>query len=140
MNTITLTIAATPGNLARLAQAFGSEIDDLIGAEDCPVVRKAEEAPAETIHPGVIKAKYAPAPEDPTVPEMAEPPAADPEPAPAPARAVTKEDVRKAAIVLTKAGKTDELGEILGRYGAAKLSQVNAGDYSALLTDLEAAS
>lgn len=137
MNTITLTIAATPGNLARLAQAFGNEIDDLIGADDCPVIRRTAEEPKGVVHPGVIQK---PKLEDPTVPEMVEPPAADPEPTPAPARTVTKEDVRKAAIVLTKAGKTDELSEILGRYGAAKLSQVNAGDYSALLTDLEAAS
>ena len=37
MNTITLTIAATPSNLMKLAQAFGDSIDGILGAEDVPV-------------------------------------------------------------------------------------------------------
>ena len=39
MNTITLTIAATPANLMKLAQAFGDSIDAVIGAEDVPVTQ-----------------------------------------------------------------------------------------------------
>ena len=39
MNTITLTIAATPSNLMKLAQAFGDSIDGILGAEDVPVTQ-----------------------------------------------------------------------------------------------------
>lgn len=109
MNTITLTIEATPENLMKLAQAFGP-------------------GPAEQVKPEVTQEEK-PALVDPTVPEDT-----------APQHAVTKQDVRKVALAMSKAGKNDQLGEILGRFGATKLSQVKEDDYAALLADLEAAS
>ena len=114
MNTITLTIEATPENLMKLAQAFGS-------------------GPVEQVKPEVTQEEKPTQPKpalvDPTVPEDT-----------APQRAVTKQDVRKVALAMSKAGKNDQLGEILGRFGATKLSQVKEDDYAALLADLEAAS
>ena len=112
MNTITLTIEATPENLMKLAQAFGP-------------------GPAEQVKPEVTQEEkpMQPALVDPTVPEDT-----------APQQAVTKQDVRKVALAMSKAGKNDQLGEILGRFGATKLSQVKEDDYAALLADLEAAS
>lgn len=114
MNTITLTIEATPENLMKLAQAFGP-------------------GPAEQVKPEVTQEENPTQPKpalvDPTVPEDT-----------APQQAVTKQDVRKVALAMSKAGKNDQLGEILGRFGATKLSQVKEDDYAALLADLEAAS
>ena len=114
MNTITLTIEATPENLMKLAQAFGP-------------------GPAEQLKPEVTQEEKPTQPKpalvDPTVPEE-----------PAPQKTVTKQDVRKVALAMSKAGKNDQLGEILGRFGATKLSQVKEDDYAALLADLEAAS
>lgn len=134
MNSITLTIAATPDNLRKLAKAFGSEIDDVIGADDVPAVMAAGARPAEQIAPAKID-KPAPAPDlaDPSVPEM-------PKEKPAKQRTVTKQDVRQRALVLSKAGRNAELGEILARFGAEKLSQVKESDFGALLDELEAVS
>ena len=137
MNTITLTIAATPDNLRKLAQAFGSSIDDVIGADDVPAVRAAGRPAAEQIAPAKIgNVTEMPAPDlaDPSVPEM---PKAE---KPAKQRTVTKQDVRQQALVLSKAGRNAELGEILARFGAEKLSQVKESDFAALLDELEAVS
>ena len=86
MNTITLTIAATPANLMKLAQAFGDSIDGILGAEDVPVTQYqdkvrtpegSETKPGE-IHPKDPEAEQALA--DP-VPKPEEP-KAQPEPKP----------------------------------------------------------
>ena len=136
MNTITLTIAATPDNLRKLAEAFGSSIDDVIGADGVPAVRAAGQPAAEQIAPAQIgNITEMPAPDltDPSVPEM-------PKEKPAKQRTVTKQDVRQQALVLSKAGRNAELGEILSRFGAEKLSQVKESDFAALLDELEAVS
>lgn len=130
MNTITLTIAATPSNLMKLAQAFGDSIDGILGAEDVPVtqyqdkVRTPEGAETKM---GEIQ------PKDPE----AEQALADPEPE---KPAVTKTDVRQKALELTKAGETAKVEEVFGRFGAKKFTQLKESDYADVLEALEAVS
>lgn len=130
MNTITLTIAATPSNLMKLAQAFGDSIDGILGAEDVPVtqyqdkVRTPEGAETKM---GEIQ------PKDPE----AEQALADPEPE---KPAVTKTAVRQKALELTKAGETAKVEEVFGRFGAEKFTQLKESDYADVLEALEAVS
>lgn len=130
MNTITLTIAATPANLMKLAQAFGDSIDGILGAEDVPVVQYQDKVMtpegAET-KPGRIQ------PKDPE----AEQALADPEPE---KPAVTKTDVRQKALELTKAGETAKVEEVFARFGAKKFTQLKESDYADVLEALEAVS
>ena len=130
MNTITLTIAATPANLMKLAQAFGDSIDGILGAEDVPVtqyqdkVRTPEGAETKM---GEIQ------PKDPEVEQAL----ADPEPE---KPAVTKTDVRQKALELTKAGETAKVEEVFARFGAKKFTQLKESDYADVLEALEAVS
>lgn len=130
MNTITLTIAATPANLMKLAQAFGDSIDGILGAEDVPVTQYQDKVRtpegAET-KPGRIQ------PKDPE----AEQALADPEPEKS---AVTKTDVRQKALELTKAGETAKVEEVFARFGAKKFTQLKESDYADVLEALEAVS
>ena len=130
MNTITLTIAATPSNLMKLAQAFGDSIDAVIGAEDVPVTQyqdKLRTPEGSETKPGRIQ------PKDPE----AEQALADPEPE---KPAVTKTDVRQKALELTKAGQTAKVEEVFGRFGAKKFTQLKESDYADVLEALEAVS
>lgn len=130
MNTITLTIAATPSNLMKLAQAFGDSIDAVIGAEDVPVTQyqdKLRTPEGSETKPGRIQ------PKDPE----AEQALADPEPE---KPAVTKTDVRQKALELTKAGETAKVEEVFGRFGAKKFTQLKESDYADVLEALEAVS
>lgn len=130
MNTITLTIAATPANLVKLAQAFGDSIDGILGAEDVPVTQYQDKVRtpegAET-KPGRIQ------PKDPE----AEQALADPEPE---KPAVTKTEVRQKALELTKAGETAKVEEVFARFGAKKFTQLKESDYADVLEALEAVS
>ena len=133
MNTITLTIAATPANLMKLAQAFGDSIDGILGAEDVPVTQyqdKLRTPEGSETKPGRIH--------QPTDPE-AEQALADPEPAQE-KPAVTKTDVRQKALELTKAGETAKVEEVFGRFGAKKFTQLKESDYADVLEALEAVS
>ena len=134
MNTITLTIAATPANLMKLAQAFGDSIDAVIGAEDVPVTQyqdKLRTPDGSETKPGEIKPTDMqpkdPAAEEAVVqaPEMLE---------------VTKTDVRQKALELTKAGQTAKVEEVFGRFGAKKFTQLKESDYAQVLEALEAVS
>lgn len=130
MNTITLTIAATPANLMKLAQAFGDSIDGILGAEDVPVTQyqdKLRTPEGSETKPGRIQ------PKDPE----AEQALADPEPE---KPAVTKTDVRQKALELTKAGQTAKVEEVFGRFGAKKFTQLKESDYADVLEALEAVS
>ena len=130
MNTITLTIAATPSNLTKLAKALGDSIDGILGAEDVPVtqyqdkVRTPEGAETKM---GRIQ------PKDPE----SEQALADPEPE---KPAVTKTDVRQKALELTKAGQTAKVEEVFARFGAKKFTQLKESDYADVLEALEAVS
>lgn len=132
MNTITLTIAATPANLMKLAQAFGDSIDGILGAEDVPVTQyqdKLRTPEGSETKPGMIQ------PKDPE----AEQALVDPVPAPE-KPAVTKTDVRQKALELTKAGETAKVEEVFGRFGAKKFTQLKESDYADVLEALEAVS
>jgi hypothetical protein len=47
--------------------------------------------------------------------------------------AIKLEDVRTVLAEISRSGKTAQMKELLGRFGAAKLSDVKAEDYPALL-------
>lgn len=52
--------------------------------------------------------------------------------------AVTKTDVRAVALKISKAGKSDALREIFGKFGATNLKGIAEGDYEALMRELVA--
>ena len=135
MNTITLQIAATPRNLMRLAQAFGDEIDDLIGAEDVPAVMTAGQKPQEVTKMAVVheEERHAAEPKDPAAEESVQ--AA---PDPQPEKKVSRSDVRALGVKLTKAGKVTELKEAINSFGAKSLGDVEEKDFAALYEKLEA--
>jgi len=134
MNTITLTIAATPANLMKLAQAFGDSIDAVIGAEDVPVTKyqdKLRTPDGSETKPGEIRPED-PQPKDPAAEEAVAQAPEMPE--------VTKTDVRQKALELTKAGQTAKVEEVFGRFGAKKFTQLKESDYAQVLEALEAVS
>lgn len=136
MNTITLTIAATPANLKKLAQAFGESIDAVIGAEDVPVTQyqdKLRTPEGSEMKPGEIRPED-PQPKDPAAEEAV---AQAPEPE---KLEVTKTEVRQKALELTKAGQTAKVEEVFGRFGAKKFTQLKESDYAEVLKALEAVS
>ena len=62
--------------------------------------------------------------------EYTVPPVAEEVPA---APAIKLEDVRTVLAEISRSGKTAQMKELLGRFGASKLSDVNPEDYAALL-------
>ena len=50
------------------------------------------------------------------------------------APSIKVEDVRAVLSEISRAGKTTEMKSLLGKFGAAKLSEVDPKDYAALLT------
>ena len=52
-------------------------------------------------------------------------------------KVVTLEEVRGKLAGLSKDGKTDEVRELIKKHGGTKLSDVNLGEYAALLADAE---
>jgi hypothetical protein len=107
MNTITLTLEATPENLRKLLWAMEGPIELTTPetAEPKKPAKDIEEPPK-----GV---------EDPTVPEPAAP-------------KIDKTALRELGLKLTKAGKQEELKNALKDFGATKLSQVKEEHYEAL--------
>lgn len=134
MNTITLTIAATPDNLKRLAEAFGDAIDENFPKDAMPARRITSTGPAEkTIESTEIK-----------LPENAEN-AAKPtenvakEPenvAEAPQR--TLSELRAKAAQLVKDGHKDDLKALLGSFGAPKVPELKQEDWNAFYERMEA--
>lgn len=124
MNTITLTIAATPDNLRKLALAFGEEIDETLSKDHVPAHRKAT-GPNPPGSP-VVKSVE--------IPEGKEEPA----PAPEPEQTVTLSDIRAKASVLTKGEHRAELKALLDQFGAARVTELNEADYAAFYKGLEA--
>ena len=134
MNTITLTIAATPDNLKRLAEAFGDAIDENFPKDAMPARRITSTGPAEkTIESTEIK-----------LPENAEN-GAEPnenvakEPenaAEAPQR--TLSELRAKAAQLVKDGHKDDLKALLGSFGAPKVPELKQEDWNAFYERMEA--
>ncbi len=54
------------------------------------------------------------------------------------AKSYTFTEVRKAFSAKSHAGYTEQIRELIGRYGADKLSAVSESDYPALMAELEA--
>ena len=65
-------------------------------------------------------------------------PAPQPEEEAAPAKTYTFAEVRKAFSAKSHEGFTDQVRDLIARYGADKLSGVSESDYPALMADLEA--
>ena len=84
----------------------------------------AEAFPQKTKAEQVIEADTAPA----ALPEKKEEPAA---------KTYTFADVRKAFSAKSHAGYTAQVKELIGKYGADRLSDVKEADYPALMADLE---
>lgn len=55
-----------------------------------------------------------------------------------PEKGYEMEDIRKKLAVLSSDGKTTEIRELLGRYGARRLSEVKPEDYAAVMKEAEA--
>ena len=110
MNTITLTLEATPENLRKLLWAIEGPIELYTPEPTCKTVTS----------PAVVKESDLPqAPADPTAPEPAAP-------------KIDKTALRELGLKLTKEGKQDVLKDALKDFGATKLSQVKEEHYEAL--------
>ena len=133
MNTITLTIAATPDNLRRLAEAFGNAIDENFPNDATPARRISSMGPAEkTIESAEIRM-----PE--TVAKPAENVAEEPEPAAekqGPAHTLT--ELRAKAAALVKNGHRDEIKALLQQFNAPKVPELKPEDYDRFFEGLEA--
>lgn len=55
-----------------------------------------------------------------------------------PTAKVSKTDIRAVALKLSKAGKSDELRAIFGKFGAERLSDIKEEDYPAVMAELGA--
>ena len=88
------------------------------------IFSSTEEAPAKTETKTAKKA---------TIQEAAEPEAVKVEPAPS----YTKEDVRGVLAAKSAAGFKKEVKELLEKFGAQQLKQVDPKDYAALLKEAE---
>ncbi len=58
-------------------------------------------------------------------------------PAPEPEKAFTLEEVRAVLAEKSRAGFTAQIRDLLQKYGAKKLSEIDPADYKDLLTDVE---
>lgn len=136
MNTITLTIAATPDNLRRLAEAFGNAINENFPNDATPARRISSMGPAEkTIESAEIRM-----PE--TVAKPAENVAEEPEPEAetqekqGPAHTLT--ELRAKAAALVKNGHRDEIKALLQQFNAPKVPELKPEDYDRFFEGLEA--
>lgn len=139
MNTITLTIAATPDNLKRLAAAFGDVIDETLPGNAVPAHRISADRDPEKNKPVIKSAEIQASP----LPEMPENEAKDPEnEAKAPEneakRKIPKAEVRSLGLQLMKKGHKAEIKEILKEYGVPKLTELPEEHYAAVYERLEA--
>ena len=124
MNTITLTIAATPDNLKRLAEAFGDAIDENFPKDAMPARRVTSTGPAEkTIESKEIKRSENVA----EVPENV-----------AEATQHTMSELRAKAAQLVKDGHKDDLKALLGSFGAPKVPELKQEDWNAFYERMEA--
>lgn len=137
MNTITLTIAATPDNLRRLAEAFGNTIDENFPKDAMPARRISHDGPAEkTIESAEIVAKPAE-----NVAEEPEPAAETQETVAAPEKqgpAHTLTELRAKAAALVKNGHRDEIKALLQQFNAPKVPELKPEDYDRFFEGLEA--
>ena len=72
--------------------------------------------------------------------EDQETPDSAPDPEPAQKKALALEDIRPILADKSRAGFTDQIRDLLHKYGTDRLSKVDPKDYEALLKDVEALS
>ena len=132
MNTITLTIAATPDNLKRLAAAFGDCIDETLPGNAVPAHRISADRDPEKNKPVIKSAEIQASP----LPEMPENGAKEPENG---AKCeITQSVLRNLGLGLLHKGKNKEIKEILKEYGVPKLTELPEEHYAAVYERLEA--
>lgn len=140
MNTITLTIAATPDNLRRLAEAFGNVIDENFPNDATPARRISSMGPAEkTIESAEIRMPETVAKPAENVAEEPEPAAEAPESVAKPeGPAHTLTELRAKAAALVKNGHRDEIKALLQQFNAPKVPELKPEDYDRFFEGLEA--
>lgn len=131
MNTITLTIAATPDNLKRLADAFGDCIDETLSANDIPAHRRPAEpaVKGETVKSAEIPAKA----EEPKTSKNEQK-----EPETEQKAEVTLSDLRAKGTELVKNEHREEIKALLEEFGAARIPEVKPEDYAEFMSRMEA--
>lgn len=137
MNTITLTIAATPDNLKRLAEAFGDCIDENFPKDAMPARRITSTGPAEkTVESAEIKLPEKPENEAKPTENVAKEPetAAKPE-----GPAHTLSELRSLASSMIKVPeKRAEIKKILQEFNAPRVPELKQEDWDAFYARLEA--
>lgn len=135
MNTITLTIAATPDNLRRLAEAFGDMIDENFPNDVMPARRVSSTGPAEK----TIKSAEIRMPE--TVAKPTENVAKETETVTKPTENAAKRtmtELRAKAAQLVKDGHKDDLKALLDSFDAPKVPELPEKDWNAFYDRMEA--
>lgn len=137
MNTITLTIAATPDNLRRLAEAFGNAIDENFPNDATPARRISSMGPVEkTIESAEIRMPETVAKPTENVAEEPEPAAEAAPEKQGPAHTLT--ELRAKAAALVKNGHRDEIKALLQQFNAPKVPELKPEDYDRFFEGLEA--
>jgi len=138
MNTITLTIAATPDNLKRLADAFGDCIDETLSASDIPAHRKpaGDVKGKKTVKSAEIPAK---AEEPKTTENVAKPAENVAKPPETEQKAeITLSDLRAKGAELVKSEHREEIKALLEEFGAARIPELKPEDYAEFMRRMEA--
>lgn len=136
-----ITISINPQTPAQMA-ILGKALIALLG-EDAPVAEAAQEpAPADDTpakRTRRTKEEMAQAPKPADTPVAVEPVATTEPTAPgttateAPSKALTLEDVRAKLAAISQSGKTGAVKELLTSFGVAKLTDLKADQYTAIL-------
>ncbi len=132
MNTITLTIAATPDNLKKLAEAFGDTIDETLAADDIPAKRHAAGSAPKKDAPAPVKSAEIKAQD---APQVTEPAAEEPKEE----KKLTLSDLRTKGAALTK--NKDHLAalrDLLAEFGAERIGDVKEEEYAEFYARMEA--
>lgn len=124
MNTITLTIAATPDNLKKLADTFGDTIDEVLAADSIPAKRHAAGSAPKKDSPAPVKSAEIKAQD---APQVTEPAAEEPKEE----KKLTLSDLRTKGAALTK--NKDHLAalrDLLAEFGAERIGDVKEEEYA----------
>lgn len=130
---ISMTFEMTPKN-AKTVIAFITEMAGEISTMKTDEPKKETKKAKKEAEP--VKQETGIVPGDPEAPKAQIIPAEPEEPK---AEAITKTDLRALALKLSRSGKSDQLAEILKKFGAACLSDVKESDYADLMRELVSA-
>lgn len=134
MNTITLTIAATPDNLKRLADAFGECIDETLPADSIPAHRR----PADAQTKGAMKSAEISLTSRTPETEAKPPETVAKTPETEADSKITLSDLRAKGTELTKGEHREAIKELLAEFGVARISEVAESDYAEFYKRMEA--